>query len=1350
MYQLVTSSCSAKIVSIPLQMSVDPKDILLQPTHSSSEDDESGTENEEDKQFIHDKDSDESEVNDSDEELDENDLSEDALDEDDLELLEENLGKSSRKKKNFKRIKRKHTRKDQKALESLFSEDEVEENEAHTDEIEDFVVYDDERDEPREHRKVIQKPTKLAGISTEAWQDMQEIFGDGTEYQHALKPEMDEEMTEAKAIPLEKAFEPSVIAEKMFSSRDDVIRSTDIPERMQKEGASEDVFVEDPLEAEWIAERLVDQFDSQPLDMELFRDAIKSVLKFIRVEKLEVPFIMTHRKEYFTNQLSIEELWGIYDLNDKWNLFKTRYITLKSFFDQLALKYDFSENLVSYFSGFWLAAKTENEVTDLYDFINLYYGKELNDLSSADNDATKKRPLRLSNYQTAVKIGLDKFTVKVGLSAADFGSNLSFGYKKFETADYFETPSQLASHFLNQGFATIEAVENAAIQMIACEIATEPNVRKYARRVLTKKILFSAYPTEKGRREIVDSHEYAYFKYLKDKPLSEFKDEECIELFKAEKSNDIIVNMKFADDFWSEFKSFYQSDGFSASAESWNSFREKVLRHAMDEYLVPMVERETKQEVLESNYRYLATSCMESLQDRLLVGKLKVPEDEFTVMAISWGDGSYNTATMAVIVDQNAGVVSSFKFPQFSNRKNEDLQIEDHKAFKNALREYAPKAIAVAGTTIHTAKLFKMVSSLVYEAYDSRLIPQEIPVTYIEDDVARIYQISDRAQEEFPKYSQLLKYCVSLARRFLDPLFEYAALCNPQNEILCLAFNEHQKMIPDEILSKYLHRAFINTVNLIGIDINQAVQHATAKYALQFVSGLGIRKAMDMVQKVSELGFIDERRALIDSNICGPVVYRNCASFIRIAEQFLPSTYNRRLNPLDSTRIHPESYKIAEQMAADALEVENVRREGDDLSDLIEEIMEQSHKLDELALDDYSKELLSRSFEDKSMTLEDIRAELKNPFFDGRIENIGLPDKIVYSMLTGEDEKSLRVGQIVPVRVVAVQDNHCFCALNNGMSGYLGIREASDDHIASLVGYFHVGQNLNCKIIFLDEAERKVELTCRESVLEQKVQPIKELDAYFDYERQREDKKLFLVGEEKREKNHQSARHIAHPNFRNCNRQVAQQALMASPNGDFVFRPSSKGPNNLTLTWKIHHNLFAHIDIKELDKASEWSLGKTLLIGEERFSCLEEIVGRHLEPMVKFSQGIISHQKFSSLNGTALANRLKEERANNPKRIFYYIGIDPKLPGKFPLVYLPGNSIRKEFISLLPSGYRFRKQHFESIDYLLNWFKKHYKDPIGTSTERYLESNVPVQPQSGWGQVQEPVGWNDEENNAWQ
>jgi len=45
--------------------------------------------------------------------------------------------------------------------------------------------------------------------------------------------------------------------------------------------------------------------------------------------------------------------------------------------------------------------------------------------------------------------------------------------------------------------------------------------------------------------------------------------------------------------------------------------------------------------------------------------------------------------------------------------------------------------------------------------------------------------------------------------------------------------------------------------------------------------------------------------------------------------------------------------------------------------------------------------------------------------------------------------------------------------------------------------------------------------------------------------------------------------------------------------------PLPQSNENLTLTWKVDEDIYQHVDVKEEDKPNEFSLGRTLMIGNE-------------------------------------------------------------------------------------------------------------------------------------------------------
>ena len=61
-----------------------------------------------------------------------------------------------------------------------------------------------------------------------------------------------------------------------------------------------------------------------------------------------------------------------------------------------------------------------------------------------------------------------------------------------------------------------------------------------------------------------------------------------------------------------------------------------------------------------------------------------------------------------------------------------------------------------------------------------------------------------------------------------------------------------------------------------------------------------------------------------------------------------------------------------------------------------------------------------------------------------------------------------------------------------------------------------------------------------------------------------------------------------------------------------IIRPSSQGADHLTVSWKVTDQppIIAHIDVKEENKENDFSLGQSLLIGDEAFEDLDEIIAR--------------------------------------------------------------------------------------------------------------------------------------------
>lgn len=53
-----------------------------------------------------------------------------------------------------------------------------------------------------------------------------------------------------------------------------------------------------------------------------------------------------------------------------------------------------------------------------------------------------------------------------------------------------------------------------------------------------------------------------------------------------------------------------------------------------------------------------------------------------------------------------------------------------------------------------------------------------------------------------------------------------------------------------------------------------------------------------------------------------------------------------------------------------------------------------------------------------------------------------------------------------------------------------------------------------------------------------------------------------------------------------------------------------------------------HIDVSEKEKSNSFSLGKLLIIGDEEFEDLDEIVARHVQPMASLVRDVMTYKYY--------------------------------------------------------------------------------------------------------------------------
>jgi len=252
---------------------------------------------------------------------------------------------------------------------------------------------------------------------------------------------------------------------------------------------------------------------------------------------------------------------------------------------------------------------------------------------------------------------------------------------------------------------------------------------------------------------------------------------------------------------------------------------------------------------------------------------------------------------------------------------------------------------------------------------DPEALPAVCRVVPADTSIAKIYEVSQRAKKEFPTHSGVVCRAIALGRRMIDPLIEITGLCNPQNELRFLPLHPQQKVVDKNVLNKQLERTFVNVVNSVGyawtwclscwklilhylfrVDINLIGLHPWMHSVLQFVSGLGPRKAQVLIKSTQLRGGKWADRASMEE-VLHKNIFRNAIASIRIRlpEDDLDSV---RAEVLDDTRIHPEDYNLARKIAKDAFpeserDLEKKKKKKRQV-DYVRQLMENPQKLEQI------------------------------------------------------------------------------------------------------------------------------------------------------------------------------------------------------------------------------------------------------------------------------------------------------------------------------------------------------------------------------------------------------------------
>ncbi len=397
---------------------------------------------------------------------------------------------------------------------------------------------------------------------------------------------------------------------------------------------------------------------------------------------------------------------------------------------------------------------------------------------------------------------------------------------------------------------------------------------------------------------------------------------------------------------------------------------------------------------------------------------LAAPLGQVTTLAI---DPGFRTGCKVVILDPQGKLLYNetiYPHPPVAQYKLASDKL------KRLVLQYQVDAIAIGnGTAGRETENF--VRHIPFE--------REVKAFMVNESGASVYSASPVAREEFPDYDVTVRGAVSIGRRLMDPLAELVKI-DPKS----IGVGQYQHDVNQKMLQESLETTVESCVNYVGVELNTA-----SKQLLSYVSGVGPTLAQNIIDYRNENGAFSSREALKKVPRFGAKAFQQAAGFLRIREAE---------NPLDSSAVHPESYKVVEKMAKD-------------LDCSVSDLIKNKELRQQIILKNYITDKVGMP------TLEDIMKELAKPGRDPRSQfEMFEFDKNVHTI------HDLTIGMVLPGIITNITNFGCFVDIGVHQDGLIHISRLSKRRISDPSEVVHLNQKVMVQVENVEVDRKRISL----------------------------------------------------------------------------------------------------------------------------------------------------------------------------------------------------------------------------------------------------------------------------------
>ncbi len=587
------------------------------------------------------------------------------------------------------------------------------------------------------------------------------------------------------------------------------------------------------------------------------------------------------------------------------------------------------------------------------------------------------------------------------------------------------TPEEIAADFINpeKEVNTAEDAVHGAMDIIAEMIADDADLIKAVREKTFAKGRIATEATDPEEQTVYDMY------YGSSEAIAKMPNHRVLAVNRGEKEKKLKV--KVAVD--SEEITGLIAKQIIRGKSVFTGILEDTIADAYKRLIAPSVEREMRNVLTERAEADAVKVFAKNTEKLLMVPPVKGKR----VLSI---DPGYRTGCKVAVLDET-GKLKAYTTIYPTQPKNDVAGTE--KTLQKIIEKYGTDIIVIGNGTASRETEEVVANFLKKHDYD-------IQYTIVNEAGASVYSASKLATEEYPNLDVTTRGAMSLGRRLQDPLAELVKI-DPKH----IGVGQYQHDINQKQLDTALTNVVEDCVNRVGVDLNTA-----SPSLLSYIAGVNAGIAKNIVAYREEHGSFTNRKELMKVSKLGEKAFKQCAGFMRIADGS---------EPLDSTSVHPESYKAAEEMMAKiGISKEEIAGGG-------------AKNIDEKIFRAYPAKKPSESVKKMAedlgigeMTLSDIIAEMKKPARDPRED---APPVIFRNDVRSFDD--LKVDMELTGTVRNVVDFGAFVDIGVKQDGLVHISQLSNKYIKHPMDVVSVGDTVKVKILSIDKEKQKIGLTMK-------------------------------------------------------------------------------------------------------------------------------------------------------------------------------------------------------------------------------------------------------------------------------